>query len=146
LAAAAGCLQAPFLLAVRLYWGWQFAQTGWGKLHHLPKVAAFFTSLGIPFPWLNAPFIAVLEWAGGILLVLGLGTRPVGLLLAVDMAVAYLTADRQALLAVFRSPDTFYAAAPFPFLMASLVAFLFGAGPVSLDRLAGRWWTGRRGR
>ena len=25
-------LQSPFLLAVRLYWGWQFAQTGWGKL------------------------------------------------------------------------------------------------------------------
>ena len=25
-------LQSPFLLAVRLYWGWQFAQSGWGKL------------------------------------------------------------------------------------------------------------------
>jgi hypothetical protein len=30
-------LQSPFLLAVRLYWGRQFAQSGWGKLHHLDK-------------------------------------------------------------------------------------------------------------
>ena len=33
--------QTPFLLAVRLYWGWQFAQTGWGKLHHLDKITSF---------------------------------------------------------------------------------------------------------
>jgi putative oxidoreductase len=24
-------LRSPFLLAVRLYWGGQFAQTGWGQ-------------------------------------------------------------------------------------------------------------------
>ncbi len=30
--------QSPFLLIVRLYWGWQFAQTGWGKLNNLPKI------------------------------------------------------------------------------------------------------------
>ena len=29
---AASSLQSPFLLAVRLYWGWQFMQTGWGKI------------------------------------------------------------------------------------------------------------------
>jgi putative oxidoreductase len=38
-------LRSPFLSAVRLYWGWQFAQTGWEKLHHLGKITAFFTSL-----------------------------------------------------------------------------------------------------
>ena len=26
-------LQSPFLLAIRLYWGWQFSQSGWRKLH-----------------------------------------------------------------------------------------------------------------
>ena len=31
-------LQSPFLLAVRLYWGWQFLQTGWGKLNDIGKV------------------------------------------------------------------------------------------------------------
>ena len=31
-------LQSPLLLAIRLYWGWQFVQDGWGKLTHLDKV------------------------------------------------------------------------------------------------------------
>jgi putative oxidoreductase len=33
-------LQSPFLLAVRLYWGRQFAQSGWCKLHHLDKITS----------------------------------------------------------------------------------------------------------
>jgi putative oxidoreductase len=47
-------LQSPLLLAIRMYWGWQFYQTGLGKLQNIPKVVDFFTSLGIPFPTLNA--------------------------------------------------------------------------------------------
>ena len=39
-------LQSPFLLAVRLYWGWQFMQTGWGKLTDINKVVGFFTGSG----------------------------------------------------------------------------------------------------
>jgi putative oxidoreductase len=50
-------LQSPFLLAVRLYWGWQFMQTGWGKLNDVGKVVQFFTSLGIPAPALYAYFV-----------------------------------------------------------------------------------------
>jgi putative oxidoreductase len=46
--------------------GFQFAQTGWGKLHNLPKIAAFFARLNIPFPGFNVPFISMLELAGGI--------------------------------------------------------------------------------
>ena len=52
---AASSLQSPFLLAVRLYWGWQFAQTGWGKLGNLDHVTQFFTSLGISAPGIMAP-------------------------------------------------------------------------------------------
>ncbi|HTH52430.1 MAG TPA: DoxX family membrane protein, partial [Edaphobacter sp.] len=47
---AASSLQSPFLLLVRLYWGWQFAQSGWGRLHHIPQATEFFASLHIPFP------------------------------------------------------------------------------------------------
>jgi len=128
-------MQSVFLLLVRLYWGWQFVQTGWGKLHNLARVTAFFASLGIPFPGINAPFVATLEFAGGLLLILGLGTRLVGLALAVDMLVAYVTADREALLAVFSDPGKFYGATPFTFLFAVVIATLFGAGLFSLDRL-----------
>jgi len=138
LARAASSLQSPFLLAVRLYWGWQFAEAGWGHLTHLDKVIAFFAGLGIPLPGLNAPFIGGLEFAGGILLALGLASRPVALLLVCDMTVAYITAEREALLSVFSDPDKFYAAAPYTFLSASLVILIFGAGKFSLDSLVSR--------
>ena len=45
---AASGLRSPFLLAIRLYWGWQFMQTGWGKMSDIHKVVGFFTQLGIP--------------------------------------------------------------------------------------------------
>lgn len=30
-ARAVASLEAPFLLLVRLYWGWQFMETGWAN-------------------------------------------------------------------------------------------------------------------
>ena len=132
---AADSLQSPFLALVRLYWGWQFIQTGWGKVNNIGKVTEFFTQLGIPAPGLNAHFIAGLELTGGILLVLGLAARPIGLLLSINMLVAYITADREALFSVISDPDKFYAASPYTFLVASLIVLIFGAGKLSVD-----WW------
>lgn len=126
-------LQSPFLAAVRLYWGWQFIETGWGKLHSLDKVTEFFASLGIPFPAVNAPFVASLEFVGGALLAIGLGSRLISLMLAGNMLVAFITADRSALAAIFSNPSDFYAAAPYTFLFASLVVLIFGPGKLSVD-------------
>jgi putative oxidoreductase len=134
----ANSLQSPFLLAVRLYWGWQFAQSGWGKLGNINRVVGFFTNLGIPAPALNAWFVSGLEFAGGILLILGLGSRLIALPLTIDMIVAYLTADREALGKVFSDPGKFYAADPFTFLFASLIIVLFGPGKLSVDALLTR--------
>jgi len=131
-------LQSPMLLAVRLYWGYQFAQTGWGKLHHLARITDFFTSLGIPFPGLNAHFVSGLEFVGGILLMLGLLSRPVALLLAGNMFVAYLTADREALLAIFSDPGKFYVADPYTFLFASVMVLVFGPGWFAIDTIIRR--------
>jgi putative oxidoreductase len=135
LVTVASSLQSPFLLLVRLYWGFRMMQTGWGKLHHLAKVTEFFTSLGIPLPVLNAPFIVGLEFLGGILIMLGLGSRLVALLLTCDMAVAFVTAHREALFSIFSDPDKFYAAAPYTFLVAFLFVLIFGPGRFSLDAL-----------
>ncbi len=131
--ALASYLQSPFLLLVRLYWGWQFAQTGWGKLHHMGKITSFFTSLNIPFPAFSAHFVSGLEFVGGILLIFGLGTRLAGLLLAGNMCVAYWTADRDALSAVISDPSKFYVADPYTFLFASVMVLVFGAGLFSVD-------------
>ena len=133
-------LQSPFLLLVRLYWGVQFAQSGWGKLHHLDKVTDFFTSLNLPAPGLTAHFVSGLELVGGILLILGLGSRLIGLVLTVNMLIAYWTADREALLAVFSDPGKFYVADPYTFLFASAMVLVFGAGVFSLDALLARRW------
>lgn len=139
----ASSLQSVFLLAVRVYWGWQFMQTGWGKFHRIPQVIEFFTSLGIPAPALNAYFVSGLELVGGLMLLLGLGGRLIALPLVFDMVVAYLTADREALGSIFSDPGKFYNADPFTFLMASLIVLIFGSGLFSIDALIARFW--RRG-
>jgi putative oxidoreductase len=136
-------LQSPFLLAIRLYWGWQFAQTGWGKLNHLAKITGFFASLGIPFPAFNAHFVAGLEFFGGLLLILGLASRLTGLLLAGNMLVAYWTADHEALVSIFSDPGNFYVADPYTFLFASLMVLIFGAGIFSVDAFIAKLWKKR---
>ena len=137
---AASSLQSPFLLAVRLYWGWQFAQDGWGKLHNLDKVTDFFTSLGLPAPGLTAASIASLELVGGILLALGLGSRLIALLLTGNMLTAYITADREALFSVFSDPDKFYGASPYTYLFASVIVLVFGPGSFSVDAWLEKKW------
>jgi putative oxidoreductase len=135
---AASSLQSPFLLLVRLYWGWQFAQSGWGRLHHLPQATQFFASLHIPFPGANVVFISSLEFVGGILLILGLASRFISLLLVCDMMVAYLLSDREALRSIFSDPGKFYNADPYTFLFASLMILIFGPGRLALDWLLRR--------
>jgi len=137
----ANSLQSPLLLFVRLYWGWQFMEDGWGKLTHLPKVIEYFGSLGLPAPGPTAYFVSILELVGGALLALGLGGRLIAFLLTCNMTVAYITGDREALLSIFSDPDKFSAAAPFTYLMASLVILVFGPGKFSVDYLIERWWS-----
>lgn len=128
-----GWLQSPLLLILRLYWGWGFARTGWGKLTHLDRTAGFFTSLDIPAPKLNAILAGGTECLGGVLLLLGLGSRLVTVPLGFVMMIAYLTADREAVQAVFSDPDRFTEAAPFLFLLTTVLIFAFGPGRLSLD-------------
>lgn len=127
-------LQSPFLLFIRLYWGWQLAQSGWGKLHHLSNVGEYFATLGLPMPAQIAVFIACVEFFGGIFLALGLASRITGLVLTVNLTMAYVIGDREALFSFFSDPDKFIAAAPFAFLVASLIVLIFGAGTISADR------------
>jgi putative oxidoreductase len=126
-------LQSPFLLLLRLYWGWQLAQSGWGKLHHLSNVGEYFASLNLPMPAQMAVFIACVEFFGGIFLALGLASRVTGLVLTVNLTMAYVLGDRQALLSFFSDPDKFVAAAPFAFLLVALIVLIFGAGKISVD-------------
>ncbi len=136
--AIADFLQSPLLLAIRLFWGWQFAQTGWGKLTNLDRTAGYFESLNIPLPKVNAIMAGGTECVGGVLLALGLFARPASLPLIFTMLVAYYTADRDALRVILSDPDKFVTATPFLFLLVSLIVLVFGPGKLSLDALLGK--------
>ena len=80
---------APLLM--RIYFGYFWAETGWGKLHNLDAFARRFTGWGIPYPHFSALLSAYTEWIGGILLMLGLFTRLVSIPLMFNMFVALVT-------------------------------------------------------
>src|SRR5260221_5307741 len=141
-------LQLPFLLVLRLYFFWQLFLTGKGKLFNIGKISEFFASLGIPLPTLNAYFIGSLECFGGLLLIAGLASRPLALLIAISMIVAYLTADLEAVTKLFSippHPHQFFKAAPFPFLLAALIILAFGPGKISIDAAIAKWFDQKRG-
>jgi putative oxidoreductase len=119
-------LRDPFLLIIRLYWGYQFYTTGRGKLLNLDRTADFFASLNIPAPKFHAILVGSLECFGGWLLILGL---------AFSMVVAFLTAHSEALKELFNEPDKVFAEAPFLFLYASVIIMTCGPGRLSLDTL-----------
>ena len=64
-----------------------------------------------------------------------MASRFTGLVLSINMFVAYWTADREALKSIFSDPGKFYLADPYTFLFASLMILIFGAGLFSLDKL-----------
>ena len=131
--------QSPFLLLVRLYWGWQLAQSGWGKLHNLGQVTDYFTSLNLPSPAHMALFIACVEFFGGILFAVGLLSRMTALVLTINMISAFVIGDHDALVSVISDPDKFMAAAPYTFLFASVLILIFGPGKLCLDTLLRRF-------
>lgn len=133
-------LQSPLLLAIRLYWGWQFAQDGWGKLTHLARVTNFFASLNLPAPGATATLVASVEFFGGILLVLGLASRLISLVLFVNMTMAYLSVpdDRVNFSHMFSNPSDFYNATPYTYWFAALLILILGPGLFSIDTLIRR--------
>lgn len=111
-----------------------FMSTGWGKVHSLDKVTAFFTDLGIPAPGLNAHVVSFVELIGGSLLLLGLASRLAALPLMASMLVAILTAQREQ---VHGLPDLFGLVEWTYFALLLWVA-IAGPGKVSIDHLLTR--------
>ena len=138
--AALSRLQSPLLLAIRLYWGFQFAQDGWGKLTHLDKVTEFFTTLNLPAPHATAMLVALVEFAGGILFGLGILSRLTSLVLFVNMTMAYLSVpdDRVNFSHFFTKPEDFYGASPYTYWFAALLILILGPGFLALDTLLRR--------
>jgi putative oxidoreductase len=114
----------------RLTVGLVFIGTGWGKLHTLPDVTEYFASLHIPAPGLNARMAASTEFFGGILMLVGLGTRLVSIPMMFTMVVAILTAKR----ADIDGLSTLVGFEEWSYIVFFVWLAVAGAGPVSLDR------------
>ncbi|MBM3207128.1 MAG: DoxX family protein [Chlamydiae bacterium] len=126
-------LQSPFLLVVRLFWGFCFFSAGLGKLLDINQVIVFFTTLDIPFPVYSAYLVAITELIGGAFLFIGLLSRVTTIPLITIMIVAYFTAEADAIRLFFADPINFITRTPFTFLLASLFILVFGPGKFSID-------------
>lgn len=82
-------------LVLRIVLGVVFIAHGWGKITDVASTAGFFGKVGIPLSGFFAWVVALVEFGGGILVLLGLFTRIAAALIAVVMIVAIITVKFQ---------------------------------------------------
>lgn len=127
-------LSASFgFLILRVVVGVTFFMHGWQKLNEwtIAGTTASFIKMGIPAPEFMAPAITWLELIGGILLILGVATRLLGLLFAANMVGT---------IALVHGSAGFYAANggyEFALLLggAALALIFTGAGIFAIDSI-----------
>jgi len=124
---------APRILSIlRIVSAYLFMLHGSSKILHIPYIAHFANVQLISLHGLAG----ILELAGGVLLILGLFTRPVAFILSGEMAFAYFMAHAakgHVFMPILNGGD---AAVLYCFIFLYL-AFA-GGGSWSLDRLIGR--------
>jgi len=117
------------LTLLRVVVGVIFIMHGWQKLSMgFQNVAAFLGSLGIPLSTLAAVLLTIVELLGGVALILGVFTRYLASLLAIDMLVALILVHIKG---GFFAPK----GVEFPLLLltANLNLLLAGAGALSVS-------------
>eukprot|EP00456_Euglypha_rotunda_P031937 TRINITY_DN24798_c0_g1_i4.p2 TRINITY_DN24798_c0_g1~~TRINITY_DN24798_c0_g1_i4.p2 ORF type:complete len:161 (-),score=39.73 TRINITY_DN24798_c0_g1_i4:210-692(-) len=122
-------------LAVRLVFGYFWGETGWAKLHNLDAFAGRFAEWGIPFPEFSALSCAVVEFGGGLLMMLGLATRLTMVAMIVNMLVALIVV----VLPGISTLDEFVELDEVLYLLVFLWLLIAGPGRASLDAWVLRW-------
>lgn len=126
------------LLVIRLFIGPCFVVHALGKLGvvgsgNLDGFAAWLADLGVPFAGIQARMAMASELAGGILLALGLFTRPACIVLILTMLVAGVVGHRGAGYLITNEPP----GAEYTINLAAICAAILVAGPgsASLDAM-----------
>lgn len=119
------------LTVLRVVVGLIFLVHGYEKLfvQGVGGVTGFFTQIGVPLPGVSAPLVSVLEFAGGVALILGLFTPVVASLLAVDMLGAIFLVHLPNGFSAMNGGYEFV----LTLLAASLALALTGPGAYALD-------------
>jgi putative oxidoreductase len=84
----ASTLQDTLALIGRIVLAWFFVPAGFGKIAGFAGAVAYATSAGLPMPQVGVAIGLVIELVGGLMLLVGFGTRWAALALAVFTAVA----------------------------------------------------------
>lgn len=121
-------------LLMRLFLGYFFLETGWGKIHNLDGMAERFTEWGIPAPAFNAALSGWTEFLGGLLILVGLFTRLVSIPMFINMVVALLAVRLKKVSGI----DDFVELDEPLYALGFLWLFFSGPGWVSLDRILDR--------
>lgn len=82
-------------MALRVAVGVIFIVSGWSKLTGIEPIIGMMEGIGLPGPTFWAYLVAIVEFLGGIALILGVYLRCFAKLLAVIMLVAILTVKAQ---------------------------------------------------
>jgi putative oxidoreductase len=112
---------------VRVGTGVLFVLFSLGKFVDHSQESADFDHYGIPAPEVTTYLVGALELVGGILLVIGLLTRPAALALALNMVGAIATAGRV-------DGGTFHLGVAPAMLVAMLFLVWAGSGRLAVDR------------
>jgi len=135
---------APTL--ARLTLGWVFVESGWGKIHNLPRVIEFFQSLGIPAAEFQAPFAAWMEFLCGAAILIGLFTRLSSVVIAIIMVVAIVTAKKVDILGPEDQPNdlagkisALFGISEYLYISLCVYLGLEGAGPLGIDAWIAKW-------
>ena len=123
-------LQPLALLVMRLALGAIMIAHGWQKIANLEMARHIVSGIGAP-EWMAFLVIAA-EFGGGLLVLLGLLTRPAAASIVIDMTVAIL---RVHLKNGFTGQGNYQF--PLACLALAFALIFFGAGPISLDSAFG---------
>jgi putative oxidoreductase len=123
---------APVLL--RLIVGITFIAHGFQKLQHPASFIGLMGLLKIPLSPVSGWFIILLETVGGLFMILGVGTRWLGILFAIEMAVTTLLVKLS--IGFIAPPGTRAVGYELDLLLlaTSLALVLLGSGPFSLEQ------------